>query len=111
LRERLRVKEAALEKKWRKSQDAQREEIRALQQHINEQAELHNMQAMQYAKYIEAEMRKKEDAMQSAFREAVEQESQRGREAMEQQLRQREEQMKQSLEDQLKRAAVSRVRW
>jgi hypothetical protein len=56
-------------------------------------------------------MRKKEDAMQSAFREAVEQESQRGREAMEQQLRQREEQMKQSLEDQLKRAAVSRVRW
>jgi len=92
-------------------QEAQQEEVRALQQHINEQTELHNMQAMGYAKYMEGEMKKKEEAMQIAFREALERESQRGREAMELLLRQKEEQMEQSLEDQLKRAAVSRGCW
>ena len=53
-------------------QEAQQEEVRALQQHINEQTELHNMQAMGYAKYMEGEMKKKEEAMQIAFREALE---------------------------------------
>jgi len=111
-----------LKEKYRKTFDMQKEEIEALQQHIADQTELHNVHGREYTAQMNAILQQKEEAlvqekqqkealaqelqrnrevMEREFREAIQQELEQNRVAMEQQMRQREETAQQLYASQL----------
>jgi hypothetical protein len=94
LREWLQTKTAAQAKlqekeKYCKTLDMQKEEIEALQQHITNQTELHNVYWREYKAHMDAILQQKEEALaqEQQQKEALVQELQQNCEVMEREYR------------------------